>query len=103
LFRISFWCRSSFVFVVTKDIDAIHKKIVPREYRSTLEKPKKLAALLIANNFLNISIILLFYLVVETIFRDKHNAFLNLSILILYLLIVLFGSVLPKVYASRTV
>jgi hypothetical protein len=52
---------------------------------------------------LNISIILLFYLVVE-IFSDLNTTALNLpEVLMAYLLIVLFGEVLPKSMLVETV
>ena len=69
-----------------------------------LEKPKKLVAtLLVANNFLNISIILLFSFVGKTIFLGVAPPLLKfiLEVLIAAFLILLFGEVLPKVYASR--
>ncbi|WP_188048760.1 gliding motility-associated protein GldE [Flavobacterium sp. GP15] len=69
-----------------------------------LEKPKKLlATLMIANNFLNISIILFFAFIGENIFEAISNPFLklNVEIIIIAFLILLFAEVLPKVYASR--
>ena len=69
-----------------------------------LEKPKKLlATLLVANNFINISIILLFSFVGETIFSGVTAPLLKfiLEVLTATFLILLFGEVLPKVYASR--
>ncbi|MFV8268716.1 gliding motility-associated protein GldE [Flavobacterium sp. GT2N3] len=69
-----------------------------------LEKPKKLlATLLVANNFINISIILLFSFVGKTIFSGVTVPLLKfiLEVLTATFLILLFGEVLPKVYASR--
>ncbi|TDE31846.1 gliding motility-associated protein GldE [Flavobacterium ranwuense] len=69
-----------------------------------LEKPKKLVAtLLVANNFINISIVLLFSFVGETIFSAVTAPLLKfiLEVLTATFLILLFGQVLPKVYASR--
>ena len=69
-----------------------------------LEKPKKLVAtLLVANNFINISIVLLFSLVGKTIFSVVTAPLLKfiLEVLTAAFLILLFGQVLPKVYASR--
>ncbi|MDI6045229.1 gliding motility-associated protein GldE [Flavobacterium yafengii] len=69
-----------------------------------LEKPKKLAAtFLVANNFINISIILLFSFVGKTIFSTVTAPLLKfiLEVLTATFLILLFGEVLPKVYASR--
>jgi putative hemolysin len=69
-----------------------------------LEKPKKLlATLLVANNFINISIVLLFSFVGKTIFSAVTAPLLKfiLEVLTATFLILLFGEVLPKVYASR--
>ena len=69
-----------------------------------LEKPKKLVAtLLVANNFITISIILLFSFVGKTIFLAVTAPLLKfiLEVLTATFLILLFGQVLPKVYASR--
>nr|WP_309760533.1 gliding motility-associated protein GldE [Flavobacterium sp.] len=89
-----------------KDIDAITQvnSSKGKMIAALLEKPKKLVAtLLIASNFLNISIILLFYLVVETIFSDLNTTLFKFGseVLMATFLIVLFGAVLPKVYVSR--
>lgn len=77
-----------------------------------LEKPRKLlATILITNNFINILIVLLFASLAETLF-GSFNFTLNLylftvsirfllEIILVTFLILLFGEVLPKVYASR--
>ena len=77
-----------------------------------LSKPRKLlATILITNNFINILIVLLFASMTETLFSDYDNE-LNLyffsfpvrfllEIVLVTFLILLFGEVLPKVYASR--
>ncbi|ARV06809.1 magnesium/cobalt efflux protein [Polaribacter sp. SA4-10] len=77
-----------------------------------LERPRKLlATILITNNFINILIVLLFASLAETLFSD-FNYVLNfyfftvpirflLEIILITFLILLFGEVLPKVYASR--
>jgi putative hemolysin len=77
-----------------------------------LERPRKLlATILITNNFINILIVLLFASLAETLFGD-FNISLDLyffevpirfllEILLVTFLILLFGEVLPKVYASR--
>ena len=69
-----------------------------------LEKPKKLlATLMIANNFINITIILLFSFIGENIFVAITIPLLKFIVEIgsITFLIILFGEVLPKVYASR--
>lgn len=69
-----------------------------------LERPKKLSAtLLVANNLANISIVILFSFIGRTIFTNITSAVLKftLEILLITVVILLFGEVLPKVYASR--
>ncbi|NCT09699.1 MAG: gliding motility-associated protein GldE [Flavobacteriia bacterium] len=77
-----------------------------------LEHPRKLlATILIANNFINILIVLLFATLAENLFGD-FDYLLNLiyfqipirfliEVILVTFLILLFGEVLPKVYASR--
>ncbi|MFV8336301.1 gliding motility-associated protein GldE [Flavobacterium sp. RSP29] len=89
-----------------KDMDEILQENNSKGKRiaALLEKPKKLVAtLLVANNFINISIVLLFSFVGETIFSAVTAPPLKfiLEVLTATFLILLFGQVLPKVYASR--
>ena len=76
--------------------------------KNLLSKPKKLlATILVANNFINIAIILLFASLSDLMFSgvSTHYFGLNLRFLIevgiLTFIILLFGEILPKVYASR--
>jgi putative hemolysin len=80
-----------------------------------LNKPKKLlATILITNNFINILIVLLFAALGEVLFEGKDFSFnwwvlsiptyvikFTLEIVSVTFLILLFGEVLPKVYAAR--
>ena len=77
-----------------------------------LEKPKKLlATILVTNNFINILIVLIFAYLGEDLFQNlNYNIdlyFFDLSIrfvlevILITFLILLFGEVLPKVYANR--
>jgi gliding motility-associated protein GldE len=69
-----------------------------------LEKPKKLlATLLVANNFINIGVVILFSYVGHNIFSEITSPILKfiLEVIVVTFLILLFGEVLPKVYASR--
>jgi len=69
-----------------------------------LEKPKKLlATILIANNFINILIVLLFAYIGEYFFTGIHSTILRfaLEVVLITFLILLFGEVLPKIYANR--
>jgi putative hemolysin len=69
-----------------------------------LDKPKKLlATLLVANNFINIAVVILFSFVGRNIFTDIDSPLLKfiLEVIVVTFLILFFGEVLPKVYASR--
>lgn len=69
-----------------------------------LDKPKKLlATLLVANNFFNIGVVILFAYMGQNIFASVSSpAFkFTLEVVLVTFLILLFGEVLPKVYASR--
>lgn len=69
-----------------------------------LERPKKLlVTILIANNFVNILIVLLFAFLGEYFFSDTISATLRflIEVILITFLILLFGEVLPKIYANR--
>jgi len=73
-----------------------------------LEKPKKLlATILVANNFINIAIVLLFDSLGQVWFVGLNQGYFGVNIRfvvevgVVTFLILLFGEILPKVYASR--
>ena len=69
-----------------------------------MEKPKKLlGTILITNNFINILIVLLFAALGETLFGGILNYYIKFAIevVLVTFLILLFGEVLPKIYATR--
>lgn len=69
-----------------------------------LDRPKKLlATLLVANNLFNIATVILFSFIGQNIFGAIESPALKfiLEIVLVTSLILLFGEVLPKVYASR--
>ncbi|NEV92944.1 gliding motility-associated protein GldE [Psychroflexus sp. YR1-1] len=73
-----------------------------------LDKPKKLlATILIANNFINIAIVLLYASISETFYGDSGTLFFGISLKFIIdvglvtFLILMFGEILPKVYANR--
>jgi len=77
-----------------------------------LQMPQKLlATILVANNFINIAIVILFASISDILFKNV-NTILNfyffevkivffLKLIIATFLILLFGEILPKIYASR--
>lgn len=69
-----------------------------------LDRPKKLlATILVANNFINIGIVILFAYLGNFIFKGLDNAIVKflLEVVVITFLILLFGEILPKIYASR--
>nr|WP_090291930.1 gliding motility-associated protein GldE [Allomuricauda zhangzhouensis] len=68
-----------------------------------LEKPKKLlATILIANNAINIGIVLLFSSIGNTLFEGIEGPWrFLLEVVVATFLILMFGEILPKIYANR--
>lgn len=89
-----------------KDIDDTlqHHPSKGKIISELLEKPKKLlATLLVANNFINIGVVILFSSVGHDIFSGITSPVLKfiIEVILVTFLILLFGEVLPKVYVSR--
>ncbi|WP_343613580.1 gliding motility-associated protein GldE [Flavobacterium sp.] len=89
-----------------KDIDDTLQENVSKGkiISNLLDKPKKLlATLLVANNFLNIGVVILFSFIGRNIFSGIDSPALKfiLEVILVTILILLFAEVLPKVYASR--
>lgn len=71
---------------------------------SLLERPKKLlATILVANNFINIAIVILFAYIGQFLFSSIENEVFRflLEVICATFLILLFGEIIPKIYASR--
>ena len=71
---------------------------------SLIKKPKRLlATILVANNFINIAIVLLFANLSEDLFMGIENSYaqLFLEVVVITFIILLFGEILPKIYANR--
>ena len=77
-----------------------------------LHRPKKLlATILVANNFINIGIVLLFASLSEHLFKGvnseldlvffKIDLVFFIEVIIITFLILMFGEILPKIYANR--
>ncbi|TXE08963.1 gliding motility-associated protein GldE [Gelidibacter salicanalis] len=69
-----------------------------------LERPKKLlATILVANNFINIAIVILFAYLGEFVFHQIGITWLKflLEVVMVTFLILLFGEIIPKIYANR--
>ena len=71
---------------------------------SLIKKPKRLlATILVANNFINIAIVLLFANLSEDLFTGIENSYVQLflEVVVITFIILLFGEILPKIYANR--
>jgi len=74
-----------------------------------LERPKKLlATILIANNAINIGVVLLFNVIGDTLFSNINYVLFGvvslrflLEVVVATFLILMFGEILPKIYANR--
>ena len=69
-----------------------------------LQRPKKLlATILVANNFSHIGVVIIFSYVGNTLFSAIASPVLKfvVEVILVTFLILLFGEVLPKIYASR--
>ena len=96
----------AFFSLSTKDLDEASKQDLSKTNLiiSLLEKPKKLlATLLVANNFINIAVVILFSYIGSDLFSSVSSPLLKfiLEVIVVTFLILLFGEVLPKVYANR--
>jgi len=93
----------AFFSLVSKDIGVIRKK-----YKTSadniiqlLEEPRKLlATILIANSFMNIAVVMVVYAILHP-FHFQPWLELLIEIGLVTFVLVLFGEVLPKVYASQ--
>lgn len=69
-----------------------------------LKQPKRLlATILVANNFINIAIVLLFANLSNSLLSGVENELtqLFLEVVVITFIILLFGEILPKIYANR--
>ncbi|TXE09562.1 gliding motility-associated protein GldE [Seonamhaeicola algicola] len=82
------------------ETNAKHMQIVS----ALLEQPKKLlATILVANNFINIATVILFAFLGDFMFKNVTDPTIKfvLEVIVITFLILLFGEILPKIYASR--
>ncbi|MCG2418067.1 gliding motility-associated protein GldE [Aequorivita sp. F47161] len=105
----------AFFSLTSTDFETNEEKSIAKKLaiaQRLLAKPKKLlATILVANNFINIAIVLLFE-ALSTIWFSNWNYSLNLhyfqlsvvfliKVVLVTFLILLFGEILPKIYANR--
>ena len=96
----------AFFSLSSKDLDEASKDDLSKANLiiALLEKPKKLlATLLVANNFINIGVVIFFSYIGKDLFSNIESPLIKfiLEVIMITFLILLFGEVLPKVYANR--
>lgn len=82
----------------------VKNKKAARIISKLLEYPKKLlATILVANNFINIAIVILFAYLGNVLFSSIESLVFKfiIEVVVVTFLILLFGEILPKIYASR--
>ncbi len=89
-----------------KDLDKLSEENSKKSslISALIQKPKKLlATLLLANNFANIGVVIIFSFVGSSIFESIASPIIKFltEVILVTFLILFFGEVLPKVYASR--
>lgn len=89
-----------------KDLDEILNKDYNKGtlISKLLEKPKKLlATILVANNFVNIAVVILFSSFSGRLFNGIESSIFRfiLEVVLVTFFLLLFGEVLPKIYANR--
>ncbi|WP_339875584.1 gliding motility-associated protein GldE [Olleya marilimosa] len=95
------------LFSLTKsdlDDEALQGKKQIQIISKLLIRPKKLlATILVANNFINIGIVILFAFLGNYLFASINSALVKfiVEVVVITFLILLFGEILPKIYASR--
>jgi len=101
----------AFFSLTSSDIEESEKKPYAKKMaliEELLESPKKLlATILVANNFVNIAVVLLFDSLSDFLFSNVSTNFFGidlrfiLEVGVVTFLILLFGEILPKIYANR--
>jgi len=96
--EVAFFSLDKSILEADKD-DKTIKKIV-----TLLDRPKRLlATILIANNFINISIVILFASIDNTVLNLINNPLIEtiIEVGVIGMLILFLGDILPKIYANR--
>lgn len=94
----------AFFSLTSVDIEEIKKNKSHLKVLDLLKEPNKLlATILIANNFINVSIVILFAYLTSIVitFPEGSNLEFIFEVIIITSLLVLFGEITPKVYANK--
>lgn len=96
----------AFFSLSASDADNLKESKVRKDLKifELLQKPKKLlATILIANNFINVAIVILSSLIIATVFNFSAFPLIGFifQVIVVTFLILLIGEIIPKVYATQ--
>ena len=96
----------AFFSISTTQLDSIQDNYSKEKFliEKLLKKPKRLlATILVANNFINIALVLLFSNISQVYLSTIDNQLLSLliEVVVISFIILIFGEILPKIFANR--
>ena len=96
----------AFFSISTSQLDSIQDNYSKEKVliEKLLKKPKRLlATILVANNFINIALVLLFSNISQVYLStiDNHLLSLLIEVVVISFIILIFGEILPKIFANR--
>ncbi len=96
----------AFFSISTTQLDSIQDNYFKEKVliEKLLKKPKRLlATILVANNFINIALVLLFSNISQVYLPtiDNHLLSLIIEVVVISFIILIFGEILPKIFANR--
>ena len=96
----------AFFSISTTQLDSIQDNYSKEKVliEKLLKKPKRLlATILVANNFINIALVLLFSNISQVYLStiDNHLLSLIIEVVVISFIILIFGEILPKIFANR--
>ena len=96
----------AFFSISTTQLDSIQDSYFKEKdlIQKLLKKPKRLlATILVANNFINIALVLLFSNISQVYLStvDNHLLSLLIEVVVISFIILIFGEILPKIFANR--
>ncbi len=98
--EVAFFSISTTQLDLIKDNYAKEKGLIEK----LLKKPKRLlATILVANNFINIALVILFSNLSQIFLSkiDNHLLSLLIEVVVISFIILIFGEILPKIFANR--
>ena len=96
----------AFFSISTSQLDSMQDNYIKEKglIEKLLKNPKRLlATILVANNFINIALVLLFSNISQLFLTKIDNSLLSLiiEVVLISFIILIFGEILPKIFANR--